>query len=72
MPPQGAFSFPTQLGVCWKVRRVKRNWQLSGGLLASKRNQAIRDSFRMGQTVSEIADLYGISIQRVHQIINNR
>jgi hypothetical protein len=38
----------------------------------SARNEAIRQRYKAGETFGELAIAYGISEQRIHQIVNHR
>jgi len=41
-------------------------------MLKAERNKIIRDQYATGKTLKQLADEFGISLQRVHQIVNQR
>jgi len=49
------------------VRRT--DWRLASGELASERNQAILEEYNQGYTLKQLAELFQISYQRIHQIV---
>jgi DNA-directed RNA polymerase specialized sigma24 family protein len=42
---------------------------LASGELASERNQAILEKYEAGYTLFQLAEMFNLSYQRVHQII---
>jgi DNA-directed RNA polymerase specialized sigma24 family protein len=70
MPPRRSFPYPTLFQVSFCVRRVKRaDWHLASGELTSERNQAILKNYNQGYTLKQLAELFHISHQRIHQIV---
>jgi hypothetical protein len=70
-PPESGMS-PIYFQATFRIRRVRREWVLPSGQYASKRDQNILNLYKDGCTLSAIAQQFGISVQRVHQIVGQR
>src|SRR5262249_10666644 len=70
MPPRASFPYPTQFQVSFRIRRLRRPVAyLPSGTLASERNLAIHKQYQAGFTLFQLAEMFHLSYQRVHQII---
>src|SRR5262245_55944811 len=68
--PRAAVPKPTQFQIGFAIRRMRLDDRyLPSGELASKRNQAILDKYQEGYTLMELAEMFQISYQRIHQIV---
>jgi hypothetical protein len=70
MPPRARRPIPTYFTATFPICRVKRDGQLSLGESFLERNNLIKSKYAQGNTLSQLAILFGISVQRVHQIIH--
>jgi DNA-directed RNA polymerase specialized sigma24 family protein len=70
LPPRRSFPYPTLFQVTFCISRVERSdWHLASGELASERNLAILEKYEAGYTLFQLAEMFHLSYQRVHQII---
>jgi Mor family transcriptional regulator len=70
MPPRRSFPYPTQFQVTFCIRRLRRpDAYLPSGTLASERNLEILKHYQAGYTLFQLAEMFKLSYQRVHQII---
>lgn len=70
LPARGGFPYPTQFHVTFCIRRIRRpDAYLPSGTLASERNLAILKQYQAGYTLFQLAEMFNLSYQRMHQII---
>ena len=69
MPPRGNAPFPRYFTTSFGLQRIKVD-HLRRISKTAERNRIIYQRYEQGHSLSDLAREFGISVQRVHQIVH--
>ena len=71
IPPRGNIPFPRYFTTTFGLQRIKVD-HLQRISKTAERNRIIYERYQQGCSLSDLARDFGVSVQRIHQLVNDR